>query len=137
MLRFPVRIYLAANAIVYAFFGIGFFPEGLLFGFLAFFVSLLASVPALLILLCFFHLLERLRPGRVASWLLLALTTGVSAFSPALCFNLSAFSFFERDNTMMWLSLSSAFGALLLLSPSLNKYFQLLHHEPEEFNQIN
>lgn len=131
MLRIAFRIYVTANLLIYFFFALFLFPEGVGFGFIALLYSAVFSIPSLLVLYGCFYLAQRLRPSISGCWILLFLTVGIGGFLPIVLFSVLENDPFG-DTTFLLLSLGSAVGGTLLQIVSINRYFKILQHETEQ-----
>lgn len=136
MLQPTSRIYFTANLLVYLFFALFLFPEGLGFGFVALFFSVLFSAPTIPLLMGCFYLIRRCRPGLTGSWVLLLFTVGAAAFLPLIAFTILVGSL-AGDHIFFLFSFGSAFGSVLLQSFYIARYFKTLHYENEEFSSSN
>jgi len=122
MLNPSFRIYLTANLIIWVLFTIALFPEGILFGMVAMAVSSVFSLPAFLLLLVCFSLIEKHRPKLILCWICLLLTVAFSVCIPSFILNIDAS--WPNDSGFIWMSVGAGFGALLLQSFYLHKYFK-------------
>lgn len=130
MLRLSFRIYLAANLLLFFFFALFAFPDGVWFGLVALFFGAMFSAPAIVLLSGCFTLVRRWRTGLAASWLLLAMGIVACAFVPILLISLFEGSFFG-DREFLLLAFACAFGGLLCQALPVHRYFKNLLHETE------
>ena len=127
MFQSSFRIYITANVLIYCLVAVWLFPEGLAFGLVAIIVSLLLSLPVLFVLLISFFLVHKYSPGLLARWLLLALVLCFSVLIPP--FFITRGEEFIANRELFYISTGLGFGAVLLQSFYLHKYFKSLHHE--------
>lgn len=129
MLQLSLRIYLAANLLLFFFFALFFFPEGVGWGLVVALFALLFSAPVIALLTGCLLLVQRFRPGVTVSWLLLATGVAICAFVPGFLLNLFVRNFF--DDHLLLLSFGCAFGGLLCQALPIHRYFKKLSHETE------
>jgi hypothetical protein len=128
MLEPSIRLYGAANAMVYVFFALMLFPAGLALGIIAAIFSCVITLPVLIALCLFFGLLRRIRPGIYCSWVLLFVVVGLCAWLPFWVFGLHD-DFLFRDSIFQLVAVASAYLALLFQLPFFNQYLLSLHHK--------
>jgi len=131
-----VRIYLTANSMIYLFFALAFFPEGLLVGIMAIIFSTLFSVVTLPLLWGYFSIVKRYRPNLTCSWITLFLMVAICASVTLLVTGILGIPIID-DGFFVGLSFGSAFLSALFQYRYINQYFQSIQHETELLPENN
>lgn len=123
------RIYATANLVIYLFFAIALFPEGLGIGIMAVLYSAFFSSPTLLLLWGCFALLKQYRTSATGNWILLLLAVGLCAFVPMTLLGIVVDGKFSIDTDFLLISAGAAYGGTLLQVIYIHKYFKSIYHE--------